>query len=403
MRFSHRGHREFERPTLRRPYAFRIAFTVLATALFAAHSGAADWETGTLSFGVESTSRVQMVSMTSGLLSQFWGREMTMEAAIIFPKDLEAGERLPVCYYIHGFGGSHREAMRSPALEKSANGGSGYPRLYIVYLDATFPMGHHIWADSANTGPWGEALTTEFIPAIEDLFHAHGAPEGRFLSGHSSGGHSALWLQVAYPDFFGGVWSGAPDPVDFRDFLGINIYRDKNAYTDRLGEERMMLRRGGEWVMSVRAMTKRETGQSDYGGQMASFDAVFSPKGEDGRPMPLFDRETGIIDPFVAEAWKKFDLTLNLKENWRQLGPKLAGKIHVYMGTEDSYGLDGAARLMEAALEGLGSDAEFVWAEGVGHAIFAPHEELWPIGLLERMNREMAEAFVKSAGVVEVE
>lgn len=380
-----------------------VALRMLALVALAMHSYAADWEAGRLVFQSGSTSRVQMVSMASGLLSRFWGREMNMEAAIISPKDLGGDERLPVCYYIHGFGASHREANRSPVLDALTKRGGGYPRIHLVYLNAAFPMGHHIWADSANTGPWGEALTTEFIPAIEKKLQAYGAPEGRFLSGHSSGGYSSLWLQVAYPDFFGGVWSGAPDPVDFKDFLGIDIYRDKNAYTDRSGDERMMIRRGGEWVLSIRDYTKREIDRKEFGGQMASFDAVFSPKGEDGRPMPLFDRETGIIDPFVAEAWKKYDLTLILKENWKELAPKLEGKIHVFTGTEDSYGLDGAVRLMEEALGRRGSDAEFVWAPGFGHGVFRPHEELWPNGLLERMNREMAGAFINSTGAVEVE
>ena len=143
--------------------------------------------------------------------------------------------------------------------------------------------------------------------------------------------------------------------------------------------------------------------RKEYGGQMYSFEAVLSPRGEDGRPMPLFDRETGAIDPVVAAAWKKYDITLVLKENWKKLGPKLAGKIHVFTGTQDSYGLDRAVRLMEAELGRLGSDAEFVWAEGVGHGIFAPVEKLWPNGLLERMNREMVDAFVNFGGAVAVE
>ena len=92
-----------------------------------------------------------------------------------------------------------------------------YPRLLYVYLNAQFPLGHHEFADSVNNGPWGKALTTEFIPQLEAKYGAAATPAGRFLTGHSSGGWSSLWLQVNYPEFFGGVWSTAPDPVDFRD------------------------------------------------------------------------------------------------------------------------------------------------------------------------------------------
>ena len=326
--------------------------------------------------------------MKSEVLSDFWGRDMFLEAGVVLPPNHRAGERLPVCYYIHGFGGSHTGAWRSGLAGRMA-AGSGYPRLIVVFPNSTFSLGHHIWADSVNTGPWGQAFTEELVPAIQRHFGGYGKPEGRFLSGHSSGGHSSLWLQVAYPDFFGGVWSGAPDPVDFRDFIGIDIYEYENAYTNPDGDEVMFVRKGEAWITSIRKYTKGELGRRAYGGQMASFDAVFSPRGEDGRPMALFDRKTGVIDPFVAGHWKNYDISLKLRENWDDLGPRLAGKLHIYVGTLDSYRLDGAVRLLDKELTALGSDAEIVYVEGRNHRIFAAHPELWPEGLMEMTHREM--------------
>src|SRR5262249_15129 len=154
-------------------------------------------------------------------------------------------------------------------------------------------------------------------------------------TGHSSGGWSSLWLQVAYPDFFGGVWSTAPDPVDFRDFQRINIYEQAvNFFRDADGKERPLARQGDRVVLRFKAFSEMEEVMG-HGGQLASFEAVFSPRGTDGRPRKLWDRRTGAVDPDVAKAWEKYDIRLVLERNWETLGPKLKGKLHVYTGDLD--------------------------------------------------------------------
>ena len=92
-----------------------------------------------------------------------------------------------------------------------------------VFLDASFTTGHHVFADSVNNGPWGRALTEEFIPHLEKQFRLIPKTSARFLTGHSSGGWSTMWLEVNYPDVFGGTWSTSPDPVDLHSFTGIDV------------------------------------------------------------------------------------------------------------------------------------------------------------------------------------
>ena len=332
--------------------------------------------------------------LRSELLTAFWGRDVFVEAGVVEPPDYAADERLPVCYSIHGFGGSHRSAWRSGAGLRASMRDDGYPRMLYVFLNARCPLGHHEFADSVNNGPWGAALTREFIPALEAKFHAFGAPAGRFLTGHSSGGWSSLWLQVNYPDSFNGTWSTAPDSVDFRDFTGIDVYDWQNAYTDPDGQPIQLVRRNGEFVTTIQQFVEREISRRDYGGQFASFDAVFSPRGEDGRPQPMFDRQTGAIDKAVAASWEKYDISLILRRRWAELGPKLAGKLHIYVGTLDTFRLEGALRLMDAELKKLGSDAEIVFAEGRDHGtLFQPHPDLWPDGMMVRVHGEMLERF----------
>ena len=344
--------------------------------------------------------RIKLFELESELLTAFWGRSIKMQAGVVLPTgwDQDTQKRWPVCYDIHGFGGSHTAAMSRGRWLLRAMDDLGYPQMLYVYLNASCPQGHHEFADSVNNGPWGKALTQEFVPALEKAFHGHGAPQGRFLTGHSSGGWSSFWLQVSYPEFFGGTWSTAPDSVDFRDFTGIDIYSFANAYTDPRGKEIPLMRRGTRWIMSIRDYVQKELWRKPYGGQFSSFDYVFSPRGPDGRPMPLFDRKTGKIDEGVAEYWKRYDIGLILRENWERLGPKLGGKLHLYMGTLDTFRLEGAARLLKKDLAALGSDAEILLVEGRDHgSLFRPHPEHWPEGLLKHIHVQMRRRFDEQA------
>jgi hypothetical protein len=191
---------------------------------------------------------------------------------------------------------------------------SSYLKSSENHLDPEVPLGHSAFANSANNGPVGDALVQELIPEIERRFRALPYPYGRFLAGHSSGGWSSLWLQVAYPDFFGGCWSAAPDPVDFRAFQTLNIYEARNGHWTPDGYPRPVARKDGKVATTVQRLNLWEY-VVGYGGQLDSFNAVFSPRGEDGRPRPLMNKLTGALDPAAAEYWKRYDIRLILEKN----------------------------------------------------------------------------------------
>jgi hypothetical protein len=161
-------------------------------------------------------------------------------------------------------------------------------------------------------------------------------PRGRFLTGHSSGGWATLWLQVTYPRFFGGTWSTSPDPVDFRDFTNIDLTMDRNVYTRSDGTSTRLVRMNGRDVESFEDLSRQEQVLGEYGGQISSFDWVFSPRGPDGRPMPLFDRDSGVVNREVADYWlQHYDISRILTSKARELVGDLRGKIHVIVGTAD--------------------------------------------------------------------
>jgi hypothetical protein len=325
--------------------------------------------------------RVKLVEIDSKVLSAFHGKPIKLRAGVVLPKSFEANpaKTYPIIYEIPGFGGNHFSALFNEGRTDVA----GTEMLYVV-LDPECRLGHHVFADSDNNGPYGKALIEELIPHIETKYRAVGTPKGRFVTGHSSGGWSSLWLQVTYADFFGGVWSTAPDPVDFRDFQLVNIYDVKhNLFTDEKGELRPLARKAEKVLVKYKPFNDMEVVMG-RGGQLFSFEAVFSPKGKDGKPMPLWNRATGVIDPIVAKAWQRYDIRMILERDWKTLAPKLAGKLHVYMGDQDTFYLDGATRLLQASQKQLGSDAKIELFPGRDHG------NLMDAALRKRIAGEMA-------------
>lgn len=336
-------------------------------------------------------------SIRSQLLSDFLHRDTLIRASVVVPDGVDVAA-LPVCYSVHGFGGDHIMGLMAGGQLKRAMRDDDAPKMVYVFLDASCPLGHHEFADSANNGPWGRALVEEFLPALEAKFGGVRPTSQRFVTGHSSGGWSALWLQVTYPDSFAACWATSPDPVDFRDWSGVDLYASNNVFVDSTGAKRPLVMRGTEVKTTLEDYVREEMQESAIGGQMASFDAVFSPRGADGQPRLMFDRTTGAIDHTVVDAWKRYDIGLTLRTHWKELGPKLKGKIHVWCGDQDTYRLEGAVKLLQQDLKDLGSDADILLVPGRDHgSIMAPHETLWPKGMLARVHREMV-AMSKAAG-----
>ncbi|WP_437226688.1 alpha/beta hydrolase-fold protein [Planctomicrobium sp. SH661] len=329
------------------------------------------------------TAWTKLLRVRSELLSQFHQRDIFLNGAVTLPASYfsQPGRRYPVIYEIPGFSGSHFHGVHRQPVRETNRLGVEFIR---VMLDPNCQLGHHVFANSANNGPCMDALLQEFIPAMDAAYRTDARPEGRFLTGHSSGGWASLWLMINAPDQFAGTWSTAPDSVSFRDFQLINLYRDgENMFHDENGQRRPIVRLRNRPVVYYDTFSNMED-VLGHGCQLQSFEAVFSPKAANGEPAKLWNRETGAIDPEVVEAWKKYDILMLLEENWETLEPKLRGKLHVFMGTEDTFYLDGATRLMQQSLQQLGSDAHIELIPG------RDHMNLFVGGLDQRINQEMA-------------
>ena len=337
------------------------------------------------------TDFVKFVTIPSKLLGDFHGREVLERAMVVLPPSYyeDPDRRYPVYVQVTGFG-----ATLAQLQNRWKNGQPKSPddqtEFIKVYLTGQCKWGHHVYANSATNGPRGDMLVQELIPEIDKRFRTIAEPTARFVGGHSSGGWSSLWLQVNYPKFFGGVWSTAPDPVDFRDWQGTNLYEpNANVYFDAKGNKRPLARRGEQVLVDYKDFTQMDDVLGE-GGQIRSFDAVFSPQIEGGIPARLWDRESGLVNKDILEYWKQYDISRLLEQNWSELEPDLKGKIHVYMGDIDTFYLEGATRLLGQRLQGLGSDAVVEMFPGKDHM------NLLDTKLRSRIQREMSQQFWKN-------
>ena len=321
---------------------------------------------------VKDTPRMaHMEEMESPALTRFWGRSTKLRAWVILPPGYaeHPQEHYPTVYWTHGFTGDLSSGLVTGARLYDRMKEGKMPPMIWVMLDESCPQGTHEFADSANDGPWGKALTTEFLPYLEARYRMDARPTGRFLNGHSSGGWATLQLEVNYPTIFGGTWSTSPDPSDFHDFTGPDLYApNANMYRKPDGSAWPLVRMNGKVVATVQQFAQLERVLGPYGGQLTSFDWVFSPKDASGAPEPMFDRATGDVDPKVVAYWHDhYDLAHIVEANWTTLRPNLTGRIHLTVGTADTFYLDGAAHKFEAVLQRLGAEPHFTYLPGRSH------------------------------------
>ena len=328
----------------------------------------------------EGTDRIELFEFVSPSLSRFHGFEYTMRAGVRLPRSYGERERHPVLYSVTGFGGTSRSIL---SWDRRIDAENTLDDCIVVVPDASNLYGHSVFCDSPSIGPWGEALVRELIPALEAKYGGAG-PEHRYVTGGSSGGWSSLWLQVTYPKDFAGCWSHVPDPIDFHDFQQINLYEPlddgtpRNMYVDEAGERRPLARRDGEVMLYYEDFVRREH-VLNPGGQIRSFEATFSPPGEDGAPRRVFDVETGVIDHEAARAWRPYDISHTLLTRWDELEPDLDGKVRVFAGEVDTFYLEGAVERFEglAREAGLLEHMHVEVVPGLPHTLHQPgYEEM---------------------------
>ncbi|PZN95693.1 MAG: hypothetical protein DCF31_05830 [Alphaproteobacteria bacterium] len=353
------------------------------------------------------TEFVKHIRIKSELLSKFWGRPMYLGAHVLLPAGFATHPeaRYPLMvnhgHYPDDIGG-FRTTPPDPDLKPDYSErfklagynrieqqeaydfyqkwiSKDFPRFLVIEIEHANPYYDDSYAvNSANLGPYGDAINTELIPEIEKRFRGLGQGWARFTYGGSTGGWEAMATQIFYPDMYNGAFVACPDPIDFKAYTTVNLYEDKNAYAkpglvtdlERAGLRNYL----GENLGTIRGGNQMEAVLGDHGRSGEQWDiwqAVFSPMGADGYPAPIWDKATGAIDPKVAEYWRQnYDLTDIVVRDWSTLGPKIAGKINIYVGSADNYMLNNAVYSAQERLGALKNPewgGEFAYGERAEH------------------------------------
>jgi hypothetical protein len=347
------------------------------------------------------TKYIRHIRVQSALLTKFWGRPMFLSAMVLVPWgfDEHPNAHFPVMVFHDHFVSELNDFRTTPPdpnlkpdySERFHMAGynriqqeegyknyqrwtsSRFPRFLMVKLQHANPYYDDSYAvNSANLGPYGDAIETELMPAIERQFRGIGQGWARFLYGGSTGGWESLASQIFYPDHYNGAFAACPDPIDFHAYMTVDLYDRKNAFfmegAHKEVDQPSMRNYLGQTLANFRDNARYEAALGDHGRSGDQFDiwqAVYGPVGEDGYPKPIFDKETGVIDHAVAEYWKEhYDLNAKLQREWSTLGPKLQGKLNIYVGSADTYFLNNAVYLMEDFLKTTGTTPGSVPYEG---------------------------------------
>jgi hypothetical protein len=338
------------------------------------------------------TTYVRHIRIQSQLLTKFWGRPMSLSAVVLVPEgfDQHPNAHYPEMvfedhfvdgiddfrttppdpdlkpdyserFHLAGYNRiQQQEAFKTYQQWISPN----FPRYLVIKIQHANPYYDDSYAvNSANLGPYGDAIETELMPAIEKQFRGIGQGWARFLYGGSTGGWESLAVQMFYPTHYNGAFVACPDPVDFHAFTNIDLYEDKNAFylygNHKQIEQPAMRDYLGHTLITTKEINSYELALGDHGRSGEQFDiwqAVYSPEGPDGYPLPIFDKDTGVIDHKVVAYWHDhYDLDAILARDWATLGPQLRGKLHIYVGSDDTYFLNDAVYRLEDFLKSTNS------------------------------------------------
>ncbi|HKJ01624.1 MAG TPA: alpha/beta hydrolase-fold protein [Longimicrobiales bacterium] len=328
---------------------------------------------------------VKRFKIQSKMLTEFWGRPVYIGATVLLPRDYDRETmEYPVLYNQGHF------SLRNPLGFQVGNElyqnwvKDDFPRMIVVTFQHPTPYFDDSYAvNSANVGPYGDAMLQELIPEVERRFRIIKEPWARLLDGGSTGGWESLALQLFHPDFFGGVWSYCPDPVTFTNVEGVDVYEDQNFFYKQNTWFRTPIVNTRETDGTMRMTSQQrqyyELAMGTKGRSGEQFDiwsAVHGPVGDDGYFKPLFDKRTGVVDPSVAQYWREhYDLLEYMKRNWSTLAPKIYNKIHIYSGDMDNVRLDQPVRELQAWMKTTSNphyEAFFVYGDRKGHCFQGP-------------------------------
>lgn len=329
----------------------------------------------------EETANLKYVKIRSDVLSEFWGRDMYVGANVLLPAGYDADDqdtRYPVLYHQNHWDAGNGAYDYSDDEEFASAWDAGVipgtnvtaerptPKMILVQFRHETPFYDDSYAvNTANLGPYGDAINDELLPVLDEMFNTIAEPYARIQDGGSTGGWESAASVVFRPDLFGACFSSYPDSLDFHAHQAIPLYTNDNAYDFINGTAIPSIQdHNADGVQEILATVRQENHwELSFGTSSRSFlqwdiwQAVFGVQGYNSYPLEAWDKVNGKIYPGAVEYWKHMDLSNYITSNWDNelnLGEVLKHRIFVYVGTWDTYFLNFGVMEFEANVNGRG-------------------------------------------------
>ena len=324
------------------------------------------------------TKYIRHLKIQSALLTKFWGRPMFLSANVLVPEgfDQHPNARFPLMifedHFNQDFGGfrteppdpnlkpDHSERFHLEGYNRIQQDEAykfyqqwiapQFPRFLVAQINHANPYYDDSYAvNSANLGPYGDAIENELIPAIEKQFRGIGQGWARFVYGGSTGGWEAMAVQLFYPDHYNGAFIACPDPVDFRAYTTVNIYDDKNAFVMQGPHTSAAAARHAELPGRDARHSKEH---ESAGARRSGHTRAPANSSTSGRPSSVLQETTDIRSRSSTRRLARSIIRSRrtgrstticaaiLQREWSTLGPKVQGKLHIYVGSADTYFLE---------------------------------------------------------------
>lgn len=334
----------------------------------------------------EDTNNLKNVKIRSEVLSKFWNRDMYVGATVLLPHGYNASDnstRYPVLYHqnhwsggagAYGYGSNKTfTSIWDSGIIPGRNNITAEretPKLIMVTFRHETPFYDDSYAvNTANLGPYGDALNDELIPHIESLFHTIPSAYARIQDGGSTGGWESAANLVFRPDLFGACFSSYPDSLSFYKHQDIPLYTASNAYTRKDGSKIFSIRENINGTLTdVTTVEQENHWELTFGTSSRSalqwdvWNTVFGVQGLNGYPLEPWEKVTGEIYPGAVEFWKSMDLTEHILSNWdggKNLGKVLKERMFIYVGSWDNYFLNEGVMEFQKRVEAKGGEG---WA-----------------------------------------
>ncbi len=302
--------------------------------------------------------QIEFLDITSSALANnVLGDPVARKVAIYLPEGYDrTSDEYPLMVDIVGFTGSGFGHIAWKAFQESvpqrvdrlvSEGKMG--NVVVALPDCFTALGGNQYIDSAALGNWGEFLTREMLPAIEQRYRVKNGRAHRGLFGKSSGGYGSIVHGMIHADCWGAVACHSGDMGFDRCYLAempgvltklAGYEKGVAGFMDRLKSGRKV---NDMHTLMMLAMA-------------ATYDP--DPNAPYGIQLPV-TADTCEVIPERWEKWLEWDPVVMIEREDVQSNLRSLAGLYIDCGSHDQYKLVFGARQLVKRLKSLGIEHRY--------------------------------------------